>query len=181
MTLNEHLRLYQETLIADIGIAIHHGELNNFEPLKKLERYLGDEGLDKLRFSDLKNEIHIEKKNIYLPQMEVRSNVTNILISGTHTFDQHIDYRLVSPLRKKRLDPEAQAATDVDAQGNSRLFLKITGTTDNYRVAYDTEAVKKKIVSDLKKEVQELKEAFKSKGKKKEKELELSKEEYFDW
>ena len=65
MTLNEHLRLYQETLIADIGIAIHHGELNNFEPLKKLERYLGDEGLDKLRFSDLKNEIHIEKKNIY--------------------------------------------------------------------------------------------------------------------
>jgi hypothetical protein len=181
MTLNQHLRLYQETLIADIGIAIHHGELNNFEPLKKLERYLGDEGLDKLRFSELKNDIHIEKKTIYLPQMEVRSNVTNILISGTHTFDQRIDYRLVSPLRKKRLDPEAQAATDVDAQGNSRLFLKITGTTDNYRVAYDTEAVKRKIVSDLKKEVQELKDAFKSKGKKKEKELELSKEEYFDW
>jgi hypothetical protein len=61
-----------------------------------------------------------------------------------------------------------------------KLYLKITGTTDDYRVQYDTEAVKKKIVSDLKKEVQELKDAFKNKGKKKQKELELSTEE-FDW
>jgi len=182
MTLNQNLRLYQETLIADIGISIAKGELNNFEPLKKLERYLGDEGLDRLRFSDLKNDIHIENKHIYLPQMEVKSNVTDIRISGTHTFDQHIDYRLIMPLRRKRImDPEAKGAFEEDAQGNSRLFLKITGTTDDYRVAYDTEAVKEKIVSDLKKEVAELKDAFKTKGKKKEKELELSKEEYFDW
>jgi hypothetical protein len=156
--------------------------LNNFEPLRKLDRYLGDEGLNRLSFSELKNDIHIENKNIYLPQMEVRSNVTDIRISGTHTFDQRIDYRLITPLRRKRItDPEAEAALEVDAQGNSRLLLKITGTTDDYRIAYDTEAVKKKIVSDLKKEVAELKDAFKSKGKKKEKELELSKEEYFDW
>lgn len=182
MTLNQHLRLFPETLIADIGIAIAHGELNNFEPLRKLERYLGDEGLDRLRFSELKNDIHIENKNIYLPQMEVGSNITNIRISGTHTFDQRIDYRLITPLRRKRItDPEAEGALEQDVQGNSRLFLKITGTTDDYRIAYDTEAVKKKIVSDLKKEVAELKDAFKANGKKKEKELELSQEEYFDW
>ncbi|MGC1243934.1 MAG: AsmA-like C-terminal region-containing protein [Chryseosolibacter sp.] len=182
MALNQNLRLFQETLIADIGISIAKGELNNFEPLKKLERYLGDEGLDRLRFSDLKNDIHIENKHIYLPQMEVRSNVTNIRISGTHTFDQRIDYRLITPLRRKRIsDPEAEGALEADAQGNSRLFLKITGTTDDYRIAYDTEAVKKKIVADLKKEVEELKDAFRSKGKKKEKELEVSKDEYFDW
>ena len=35
--------------------------------------------------------------------------------------------------------------------------------------------------SDLKKEVKELKEAFQLKGKKKKKELELEKDEYFDW
>lgn len=182
MTLNQNLRLFQETLIADIGISISEGELNNFEPLKKLERYLGDEGLNRLRFSDLKNDIHIENKQIYLPQMEVRTNITDIKISGTHTFDQRIDYRLVTPLRRKRIiEAAAEEATEHDSQGNSRLFLKITGTTDDYRILYDTEAVKKKIVSDLKKEVQELKDAFKSKTKKKEKEAELSNDEYFDW
>ncbi len=182
MTLNQQLRLFQETLIADIGISIARGELNHFEPLRKLERYLGDEGLDRLRFSELKNDIHIENKTIYLPQMEVRTNVSNIKISGTHTFDQRIDYRLITPLRPKRvIEAAAEEATEQDGQGNSRLFLKITGTTDDYRILYDTEAVKKKIVSDLKKEVQELKEAFKSNSKKKAKEVELSQDEYFDW
>jgi hypothetical protein len=184
MTLNQHLRLFQETLISDIGISISKGELNNFEPLKKLERFVGDEGLDRLRFSELKNDIHIENKQIYLPQMEVGSNITDIKISGTHTFDQRIDYRLITPLRRKRIvEAAAEEATEHDDQGNSRLFLKIIGTTDEYRILYDTEAVKKKIANDLKQEVRELKDAFRSKGKKKEKEkeVELSSEEYFDW
>jgi hypothetical protein len=182
MTLNQNLRLFQETLIADISIAIAKGELNNFEPLRKLERYVGDEGLNRLRFSELKNDIHIENKSIYLPQMEVRNNITDIKISGTHSFDQRIDYRLITPLRRKRIvEADAQNATEEDSQGHARLFLKITGTTDEYRIAYDTEAVKKKIVSDLKREVKELKDAFKSKGKQKEKEVELDKEDYFEW
>jgi hypothetical protein len=181
MTLNEHLKLFQETLIADIGVMIKNGELNNFEPLKKLSKYVDDQGLNKLRFSDLKNDIHIENKTVYIPQMEVRSNVTDLKVSGTHTFDQVIDYRIVTPFRRKKIvDVDAQGAIEESNTG-AKLFLKITGTTDNYKVAYDTEAVRKKIGNDIKKEVQELKEAFRSKGKKKEKEVELEKEEYFDW
>jgi hypothetical protein len=52
-------------LIADISATIKNGELNNFEPMKKLNKYLDDEGLNRLRFADLKNEIHIENKTIY--------------------------------------------------------------------------------------------------------------------
>lgn len=182
VTVDQHLKMFPETLIADIGATIRKGELNNFEPMKKLSRYLDDEGLSKLRFSDLKNDIHIENKTIYIPQMAIRSNVTDITISGTHTFDQHIDYRLVTPLRRKKpKDSEAELAMEDDQKGQTRLFLKITGTTDDYRIAYDTEAVKKKIISDLKKEVQELKDAFRTNGKKKQKEVELQKDEYFDW
>jgi osmotically-inducible protein OsmY len=181
MTLNEKLKLFQETLIADISTVIKNGELNNFEPMQKLNRYLDDEGLSKLRFADLKNDIHIENKTIYIPQMEVRSNVTTIQISGTHTFDQRIDYRIVSPLRNKnKINIEEAGGAIEDQGGQLKVFLKITGTTDNYRVQYDGEAMKQKIVSNMKKEVQELKEAFKTKGKQKKKELELSTEE-FDW
>lgn len=183
MALNEKLKLFQETLIADISMTIKNGELNNFEPMKSLNKYLDDEGLSKLRFADLKNDIHIEKKTIYIPQMQVRSNVTAIQISGTHTFDQHIDYRLITPLRnKKKIDVTEAANALEEDNGQLKLFLKITGTTDNYRVQYDTEAFKKKLASELKKEVQELKDAFKTKGKQKQKELELEKDEYFeDW
>lgn len=182
MTLNEKLILFPETLVADVGATIRNGELNNFEPLQALNKYLDDEGLSKLRFADLKNDIHIENKTVYIPQMEIRSNVTTIQLSGTHTFDQHIDYRVTAPLRnKKKIDPdEAFGAIEQDSQGQTKIFLKITGTTDDYDVSLDKAAVKQKIASDLKKEVQELKDAFKLKGKKKKKELELSDEE-FDW
>lgn len=182
LTLNENLKLFPETLIADISTVIKNGELNNFEPMKSLNKYLDDEGLSKLRFADLKNDIHIENKTIYIPQMEVRSNVTTLQISGTHTFDQQIDYRIITPLRNKTKVNVTEAAGALEEQGGQmKIFLKITGTTDDYRVQYDTEAVKKKIASDFKKEVQELKDAFKNKGQKKKKEIELEKDDYFDW
>lgn len=182
MTLNDKLVLFPETLVADVSAVIKNGELNNFEPLQALNKYLDDEGLNRLRFADLKNDIHIENKTIYIPQMEIKSNVTTIQLSGTHTFDQHIDYRVIAPLRnKKKIDPdEAYGAIEQDSRGQTKIFLKITGTTDNYKVSLDKEAVKKKIASDLKQEVKELKDAFRLKGKKKQKELELSEEE-FEW
>ncbi len=183
MTLNEKLKLYPETLITDITVSVKNGELNNFEPMQKLNKYLDDEGLNHLRFGDLKNEVHIEKRMIYLPQMEVSTNVTVIQLSGTHSFDQKIDYRVIAPLRnRKKIDPdEAFGAIEEDNVGKPKVFLKITGSSENYAVSYDRTAVKKKIVSDLKKEVKELRDAFKAKGKQKKKELELEKDEYFDW
>lgn len=183
LTLNQNLRLYQETLVSDISTSIKNGELNNFEPMKKLNKYLNDEGLSRLRFSDIKNDIHIENKTIYMPEMEVRTNVTSIKISGTHTFDQRIDYRLIAPLRNNKnvISFQAKEALQEDGSGQSKLYLKIIGTADDYRVVYDTESVKKKIATDLKQEVKELKDAFKNKGTQEKKELELEEDEYFEW
>jgi hypothetical protein len=179
MTLNQNLKLFPETLVADISATIKNGELNNFEPLKSLNKYLDDESLSALRFADLKNDIHIENKTVYVPLMEVRSNATVMQISGTHKFDQHIDYRVVTPLNNRRkIDINEAAGAIEEMEGRAKLFLKIVGTTDDYRVLYDTEAVKKKIIADLKKEVQELRDIFKNKKKKKD--VELSTEE-FDW
>lgn len=183
MGLNEKLKLYSETLTADISALIKNGELNNFEPMQKLNRYIDDQTLNQLRFADLKNDIHVEKGKIYIPQMEIHSNASNITLSGTHSFDQSIDYRVVAPLRnKKKIDPdEAFGAIEETSGGQTRIFLKIIGTTDNYEVKLDKEATKKKIISDLKKEAKELKDAFQSRGAKKKKEVELQKDEYFDW
>jgi hypothetical protein len=183
MTFNDELTLYQNTLVADINATIKKGELNNFEPMQQLSKYIDGENLNRLRFAELKNEIHIENRVIYLPQMQIGSNVSDIKVSGTHTFDQVINYRIVAPLRsKKKIDPdEAFGAIEDDGSGRSMLHMKIIGTTDNYTVSLDTEAVKKKIASDIKKEFQELRDAFKLKGNKKKKELEIEVDDYFDW
>src|SRR5690606_2226400 len=157
----------------------------DFEPIKKLDKYLDDEGLDRVRFSDIRNEIHIENKKIFIPQMEVLTNVTSMHISGTHTLDQQIDYRVVTPLRSYRKINlgEARAAIQDNGNGQSKLFLKIAGTTKNYRVVYDTESVRKKIGEDIKNEITELKTIFRNGGRTQEPEETPQPEadEYFDW
>lgn len=182
MTFSEKLVVAPESITADVSATIKKGELNNFEPLQALKKYIDDDGLGKLRFADLTNEIHIENKTVYIPMMEIKSNVTTIQLSGKHTFDQKIDYRVIAPLNnRKKIDADEAFGAIEETGGKAKLFLKITGTTDDYDISYDTEAVKKKIANDLKKEVLELKNAFKTKGSKKKKELELQKDDYFDW
>lgn len=180
---DQSLQVNSSSIRADIRTTIIDGELNNFEPLQKLSNYLDRDKLDRLRFSELANEIHIENKTIYLPSMQVNSNVSNITIGGTHSFDQHIDYRVVAPLNNRnKVDKDAAfGSIETSQTGKTKIFLKITGTTDNYKISYDKSAVKKEIISDLKREVQQLKDAFRKKGKKKKQEVELEEEDYFDW
>jgi hypothetical protein len=180
---NSELTIIPSSLVSHLDIQIKKGELNNFEPLQGLGKYLDDDGLKQLRFAELKNEIHIENETILIPQMEVRSNVTTIQLSGRHYFDQRIDYRIVAPLRNKKLIDisEAGDAYETDLTGRIKVYFKITGTTDDYKIAFDGEAVKKKLAKDLKQEVAELRDAFKDRDRRKKKELELAADDYFDW
>jgi hypothetical protein len=181
MSLTPTLKTKSETLIADVKANIKQGALKKFEPIQALNKYLDEDGLHHLKFAELKNDIHIENRTIYIPQMEITSNVAVLTLSGTHTFDQQIDYRVVAPLRNKRKINIDEAGSAIEEmEGRTKIFLKITGTTENYQVQYDATAVRKKLADDLKKEVKELKDAFKLKGEKKKKEIELTEEE-FDW
>ncbi len=183
MLLNEKLNLINESLEATILTTIKNGELNNFAPMQRLAKYVDEEKLDHLTFSDIETEVFVKDKTIYLPEVEVASNVTTLKISGTHTFDQVISYKVVTPLKsEKRVDKdEAFGAIEEDASGRSMLFLKIEGTTSDYKVSYDKHEVKQKILADLKKEVKELKDAFKNKGGNKKKAVELEADDYFEW
>jgi len=184
MSFNDKLVLNSDRLISDVTVSIKNGELNDFEPMKMLAKYVSDESdLARLKFSELNNDIHIENKVIYLPQMEVSSNITTINLSGTHTFNQDIDYRVIAPLKRKKISDkdEAFGAIEDDGEGGAKIYLRIKGTTSDYKVTYDIQEVRKKIIADLKNEVKELKTAFRDKGKKKKKVVELNSDEYFDW
>lgn len=183
MEFDQQLNFKSDRLIADIDALIVNGELNNFEPMQALSRFVESESLSKLRFAELKNRIHIQDRTIVLPEMEIRSNVYPVSIQGIHTFDQQIDYRVKIPLVKlKRRDKDsAFGAVESDGTNVPQILLVIKGTTDDFKVSYDTQAARAKLKDDIRKEGQELKDAFKNKGKKEEKEIEISEEEYIDW
>ena len=181
LEMDHQLRLNTQKLISNIEMTIRNGELNNFEPMLKLSKYVDKERLNNLRFSDLKNDILVHNRQVFLPKMEVGTNITQLEVNGTHTFDQKIDYRVKIPIKKYRVQETKFGPVEEDETGNLNMFLKIVGTTDDYRIVYDTQAWKKNFDQNLKEEGQELKQIFKNKGKREKKSKELNEEEVFEW
>lgn len=189
---DKKLHLDYPSLKADVITSIKDGELNDFEPMQALSRFVDAESLARLRFGNMRNHIRIANQTITLPRMQVRNNVSDITVEGTHTFSHQIDYHFELPMRsfsirsaaaRERAYQRARAFGEI-AEDPSRplmLFLKAQGTVDDYKISYDMPAAHTQFKENLRQEKQELKEVFKHKGKKQDKKIELSEAEYFDF
>jgi hypothetical protein len=184
LTMDHNFTIDPPSVIASIDATIHKGQLLNFEPMRKLSKFINERELADIRFSELKNSIYIEGEKINIPEMIIKSNISDISISGTHTFDQHIDYKLALPLKnlkqKFKDNDEANAAIETNMLGKAIIYLTIKGTADNYKIAYDTKRARGKIKDDLKKEKKELQEIFQKKEVEQERTQQLNEEEFID-
>ncbi|NVO32219.1 AsmA-like C-terminal region-containing protein [Hymenobacter lapidiphilus] len=129
------LRPLTDRLEAQVKATVRQGELLNFEPLQKLSLVADRATLRHLRFAELQNNFYIQSQTVYIPEMEIRSNVRAaalIRVTGTHTFDQQLDYHVRIPLLPGLL-PRAAARAD-----GPTLRLGIKGTESNFVVRYET-------------------------------------------
>ncbi|SES71690.1 AsmA-like C-terminal region [Hymenobacter actinosclerus] len=129
------LRPLTDRLEAQVKATVRQGELLNFEPLQKLSLVADRATLRHLRFAELHNDFYIQSRTVYIPEMEIRSNVRAaalLRVTGTHTFDQQLDYHLRIPLLPGLL-PRAAARAD-----GPTLRLGIRGTESNFTVRYET-------------------------------------------
>ncbi len=186
--LDSQLNPKTDLLQAEIVATVRNGQLLNFAPMQKMSTFVKRNELANMRFAELHNSFWIQERTLYIPEMDIRTSlaaVPSVSISGTHTFDQDMNYKIKLPLfSKQRPDKDAVyglVAEDTDA-GNSFLFLTLKGKENNFKIAYDKERVRQKIKTDLKQEGQELRELLRGKKPKpKEKEVELEEGQYFDF
>lgn len=184
---DRHLNPLTDKMEADINVTMANGQLLNFEPLQKLSMFVNRNELANLRFPELTNHFWIQNRTIYIPEMDIRSNVSRaslISISGMHTFDQQMDYKFKIPLCKSESRPDKDerfgSVEVVKTAGPANLFLTLKGNENNYKIAYDKERVKNKLKDDFRQEKQELKDALKGK-KPEEKAAEIEQDKYFNF
>ncbi|MBC7449860.1 MAG: AsmA-like C-terminal region-containing protein, partial [Cytophagales bacterium] len=187
MQLDNHLNVLPASIICDADLTVQNGELNNFETMKKMARFLDSENLDNVRFSEMKNHFLIFNQEIQIPDMTIVSTAGKIGISGKHAFDGHIEYHIAYPmknLKKSKTDSdEAFGAIRKDPKGEMSVFLIIKGTTTDFKITYDKKKTGEKIVSDIQKEKKELKALFKKKDADQQqiKQTQQEEQEYFDF
>ena len=162
---NNYTDIDMNQLTGNLDCHILQGELNDFGPVKSLAAFVKISELNHIVFSDLSNQIVIKNKVITIPMMEVQSSALNMMMAGTHTFDNMMDYQIKVNLRKLlaakfgRKENDNEYIEDNPYEGVN-LYLTVTGNVDHPEVKYDKKSVKKKLKNDLADQKQELKDLF---------------------
>jgi hypothetical protein len=162
-TLSPFLKVDAGSVYTLADISISNGELINYQPLQKMTKYIKEEELKHVHFSKLTNQIRIENKVVYIPEMDIESSSLNLHLFGNHHFNNTIDYHvqlLVSEVFLNKKNTQSQIGDDFivdDGLGRTKLYLRLTGDAHDPVVKYDTREVTEKISSDLKKEKETIK------------------------
>ncbi len=166
---NKKLELNKEKLYVLADLTIYKGELINYKPALALGKFIEISELDHIKFSTLRTPIEIKNQLINIPKTEIKSSALDLTISGTHSFDNAIDYRfkllmndvLWKKATSKKKENSEFGYVEDDGLGKAVLFLHMTGTVKNYKITYDTKSLKEKWSDDIKEEKRTLKQILK--------------------
>ncbi|MFK7807211.1 MAG: AsmA-like C-terminal region-containing protein [Saprospiraceae bacterium] len=127
---------------------ITNGELINLKLLYAFADYIKLRDLKHIKFTTLQNFFEIKKSKLYIPSMFLQSNALNLTVSGTHSFDNRIDYNIKINAGQvignlfKRYD-RTKRPIEAKRDGWFNLYYRIYGTVDKYQVKRDKYRVKK--------------------------------------
>lgn len=158
-----------ESILADATVLITDGQLNNFTPLNKLSKFVAVSELGHIKFNELANNISISNKKIYVPQFQIKSSAMNLYCSGTHDFNNNIDYHFkvtLNELLSKKRKREVPKNNDFDEieeseDGKTTLFISMTGNIDNPKIKFDKKELKQFVKDEIKSEKQAVKQLLK--------------------
>ncbi len=166
---DKHLKVKKDKIYVLADVNIKNGELINYKPVLALSKYIEVEELEHIKFDSLVTQIEIKDQTVHIPKTDIKSNALDLTISGTHTFDNKIDYRfkvLMSDVlwrkaKKNKKENSEFGYIEDDGLGRTTLFLHMTGTVDDYSISYDTKGLKESWKEDIKKEGNTLKKILK--------------------
>lgn len=152
-------------LVVVSNVVINNGELNDFKPMQELARFIDLNDLKNIKFSEIKNDIYIKDEKITIPQMDINSSAINLTLSGEQSFDSKIDYRikvllsdiLFKKAGKNKKENDEFGVIEDDGLGKKSIYLIISGTTNDFKIRYDTKKVKENIKDAVKEEKNNLK------------------------
>lgn len=170
-TWDNKLNVNENKIYTFADVQIEKGELKEFKPLESLSRFINIEELKDIKFSELHNTIEIKNRIVNMPKMEIKSSAVDLVVSGTHDFDNMIDYHFIVSLdeirarKAKTSKKENNEFGEVETEGNKRykLYVSMKGPMDDPEVKYmDAKGFIQQKKEELKQEKQNLKQILRN-------------------
>lgn len=115
------------TIVSQVDFSLKDGALNNYEPIKKLQRFIFKKrNFDNIRFAELKNRLEISNQEVKINRMEIQSSVMSIFVEGVYSKKGTTDLSIQVPLSnlKKRDDDYNPENIGVDKKGGKSIFIR---------------------------------------------------------
>ena len=141
---NQNLILVPGSLIGNFKVNIVDGQLNNFEPLVNMSRFIfKNRGLDSIRFSTIVGAADIKGEEIELHKMIVLSSAIAMAIDGTYSFGDKTDLSIQVPLKNlKANSPEYfSSVSSFENYKGANVYLR--GRTENGALKFSYDPLKK--------------------------------------
>lgn len=164
--MNDSFDIEISTLMVDAPITITEGELVDFLPMMKVAGFIKLGHFEHMIFDTLENRIFIQNEIIQIPETRVNSNTVDMLVSGTHTFDNIVDYNMTVNLKKvfmkeNKLTDRSFKFYSMKPSGGMVIHLTAKGPADNMDISYDMGALGGNIGKGVAEQGKEIKEAKK--------------------
>ena len=115
------------TVVSQVDFSLEDGALNNYEPIKKLQRFIFKKrNFDNIRFAELKNRLEISNQEIKINRMEIQSTVMSIFIEGVYNKKGTTDLSIQVPLSnlKKRDENYNPENIGVNKKAGRSIFIR---------------------------------------------------------
>lgn len=136
---------------------------------KLVKRVVDTEALkkkaQKIDFETLENDIKVKHQTVYIPNMHIGSSAIDIDVSGTHQFNDSIDYNmsfLLSDVWRISNEDVDEVEVKKGSEKPIRMYIHMTGTTSDPIIELDRKNVRKALKQELKTEKQSIKVVLKS-------------------
>ena len=134
-----------------------------------LSNYVNLEELKNVKFATLENKVRIENKKIIIPEMDINSSALSVHISGHHSFDNIMNFKvrlLLSDLLGKKSRRKSNINVDnfsIDETGKTTIQLNMKGPIDDPKISLDKIKIRTDVFNEIKKESQKVKEILEEK------------------
>lgn len=166
------MKVDTKSILADADIILDHGELVEHPAMIEIIDALRERNLLKpfvradelekemhhLKFQQLRNHIHVSNGIIEIPEMLIANNAMDIRISGTHTFENAIDYTVSFNMRDILINKTNPEFLIQDDGLGHVLHIKMYGTVDDPQIELDKDKVKanrKEAITQAKEDVKD--------------------------
>ena len=171
--------IIMKSIDAKLDLRVYDGQLKNVSSFNDITQslktssgklVLGKKNIDLLEqklgsisFNTLENSILIKDGILRIPKMHIGSTALDMDVSGTHSFENEIDYRFIFRFRDlMQNERDSEFGQVIDDGTGIKMYMRMHGTLDNPIIEWDNTSRKEQAKENREQAKQDAKSILKS-------------------